>query len=386
MFDYIPEVFRTQYADDRGGGRPLVHRPGQQPAPAGAAAPRRGRPRDQLRGQGRPRHPRTAASSSTSSSRLPAEVIRKKLPSMYHQFKELADVDITTEPMEVGPTCHYVMGGVEVDPDTARRARARACSPPARCSGGMHGSNRLGGNSLSDLLVFGRRAGARRGGLRRRASARRGRRSPRPTSTRPRPSALAPVRASRGRREPVHAARGPAADDERPGRDHPHGEARCERRSAALDDATRSGPRRSGVEGHRQFNPGWHLALDLRNMLLVSRVRGEGGAGARRRAAAATPATTSRRWTRSGGRCNLVCSPLGDGRRRAGPPPAAAGDAAGPARPVRPGRAGEVPDTGEELRGRRTAKETADELRTAQFRVWRGDAEPAATWRTTRSR
>ena len=100
-----------------------------------------------------------------------AEEIIKRLPSMHHQFKELADVDITKEPMEVGPTCHYVMGGVEVDPDTAAAAACRACSRPARCSGGMHGSNRLGGNSLSDLLVFGRRAGARRRGVRRRRSA-----------------------------------------------------------------------------------------------------------------------------------------------------------------------------------------------------------------------
>ena len=78
---------------------------------------------------------------------------------MYHQFKELADVDITKEPMEVGPTCHYMMGGVRVDADTTATTRARACSRPARWRAGMHGANRLGGNSLSDLLVFGRRAG-----------------------------------------------------------------------------------------------------------------------------------------------------------------------------------------------------------------------------------
>ena len=77
---------------------------------------------------------------------------------MYHQFKELADVDITAEPMEIGPTCHYVMGGVEVDPDTQLSA-VTGLYAVGECSGGMHGSNRLGGNSLSDLLVFGRRAG-----------------------------------------------------------------------------------------------------------------------------------------------------------------------------------------------------------------------------------
>ena len=92
------------------------------------------------------------------ASRLPAEEIKRRLPSMYHQFKELADVDITKEPMEVGPTCHYVMGGVEVDPDT-ELSSVDGLYAVGECSGGMHGSNRLGGNSLSDLLVFGRRAG-----------------------------------------------------------------------------------------------------------------------------------------------------------------------------------------------------------------------------------
>src|SRR5207302_3319607 len=81
------------------------------------------------------------------------------LPSMYHQFKELADVDITVEPMEIGPTCHYVMGGVEVDPDTGAAVGVPGLFAAGEVSGGMHGSNRLGGNSLSDLLVFGRRAG-----------------------------------------------------------------------------------------------------------------------------------------------------------------------------------------------------------------------------------
>src|SRR6202012_5102747 len=92
------------------------------------------------------------------ASRRSPEYILKKLPSMYHQFKELADVDITKEAMEVGPTCHYVMGGVEVDPDTAM-SLVPGLFAAGEVAGGMHGSNRLGGNSLSDLLVFGRRAG-----------------------------------------------------------------------------------------------------------------------------------------------------------------------------------------------------------------------------------
>ena len=78
---------------------------------------------------------------------------------MWHQFYELAGVDITKEPMEVGPTCHYVMGGVEVEPDTAAAVGVPGLFAAGEVAGGMHGSNRLGGNSLSDLLVFGRRAG-----------------------------------------------------------------------------------------------------------------------------------------------------------------------------------------------------------------------------------
>ena len=106
------------------------------------------------------------------ASRLPADGDPPRLPSMYHQFKELADVDITAEPMEVGPTCHYVMGGVEVDPDTAASS-VPGLFAAGEVSGGMHGSNRLGGNSLSDLLVFGRRAGPGAAAYVRRRSARR---------------------------------------------------------------------------------------------------------------------------------------------------------------------------------------------------------------------
>jgi succinate dehydrogenase / fumarate reductase flavoprotein subunit len=92
------------------------------------------------------------------ASRRPADVIKRRLPSMYHQFKQLADVDITTDPMEIGPTCHYIMGGVRVDADT-EQTTVPGLYAAGEVAGGMHGSNRLGGNSLSDLLVFGRRAG-----------------------------------------------------------------------------------------------------------------------------------------------------------------------------------------------------------------------------------
>ena len=163
MFDYIPEFFKAETADTEEEADRWYERQGEQPPATRAAAARRGRPRDQLRGQGRPRDHRTAASSSTSPRAARPSTSSKRLPSMYHQFKELADVDITKEPMEVGPTCHYVDGRHRVDADTAASDRRRASSPPASARGGMHGSNRLGGNSLSDLLVFGRRAGETRG-------------------------------------------------------------------------------------------------------------------------------------------------------------------------------------------------------------------------------
>ena len=135
------------------------------------------------------------------ASRRTPEFIRKRLPSMYHQFKELADVDITAEPMEIGPTCHYVMGGVEVDADTQESA-VTGLYAVGECSGGMHGSNRLGGNSLGDLLVFGKRAGEAATAYadlagRRPAGGRRGRRQ---GGAGQRAGAVR----GRGRREPVH--------------------------------------------------------------------------------------------------------------------------------------------------------------------------------------
>ena len=91
-------------------------------------------------------------------SHKPADYVKRKLPSMYHQFRELADVDITKEPMEVGPTCHYMMGGIRVDAENAQ-ATVPGLFAAGEAAAGLHGANRLGGNSLSDLLVFGRRAG-----------------------------------------------------------------------------------------------------------------------------------------------------------------------------------------------------------------------------------
>src|ERR1700760_1154541 len=157
MFNYVPDVFRAQYAETEEEADGWYDDPDHNRRPPELL------PRDEVArainsevkaGGGSP-HGGVFLDVST---RLPAEEILRRLPSMYHQFKELADVDITKEPMEVGPTCHYVMGGVEVDPATGA-ASVPGLFAAGEVSGGMHGSNRLGGNSLSDLLVFGRRAG-----------------------------------------------------------------------------------------------------------------------------------------------------------------------------------------------------------------------------------
>src|SRR6266704_1107492 len=157
MFDYIPEFFKGETADNEAeADRWYEDKKNNRRTPDLL-------PRDEVArainsevkaGRGSP-HGGVFLDINT---RRPADYIKKRLPSMYHQFKELAGVDITKEPMEVGPTCHYVMGGVRVDADTAQ-STVKGLFAAGEVAGGMHGSNRLGGNSLSDLLVFGRRAG-----------------------------------------------------------------------------------------------------------------------------------------------------------------------------------------------------------------------------------
>src|ERR1700760_2131066 len=157
MFDYVPDVFRAQYAEtEEEADRWYTDADNNRRPPELL-------PRDEVArsinselkaGRGSP-HGGVFLDVST---RMPAAEIMRRLPSMHHQFKELADLDITKEPMEVAPPCHYVMGGVEVDPDTAATA-VPGLFAAGEVAGGFHGSNRLGGNSLSDLLVFGRRAG-----------------------------------------------------------------------------------------------------------------------------------------------------------------------------------------------------------------------------------
>ena len=203
MFDYVPDVFREQYAETEDEADRWYTDPDNNKRPPELL------PRDEVArainnevkaGRGSPQ----GGVFLDVSKRLPADVIRKKLPSMWHQFKELADVDITAEPMQVGPTCHYVMGGIEVEPDTAATL-VPGLFAAGEVAGGMHGSNRLGGNSLSDLLVFGtpRRRGRR--GLHRRARRRTAVGQRRGSSRPPRPRRSHPSTRQR-RREPVHAS------------------------------------------------------------------------------------------------------------------------------------------------------------------------------------
>src|SRR5690242_5061080 len=161
MFDYVPAVFKDLYATTPEEGDRWYTDPDNNRRPPELL------PRDEVArainsevkaGRGSPHGGVFLTVAGRTEVGLTTAAILKKLPSMHHQFKELADVDITKESMEVGPTCHYVMGGIEVDPDSGA-ASVPGLFAAGECSGGMHGSNRLGGNSLSDLLVFGRRAG-----------------------------------------------------------------------------------------------------------------------------------------------------------------------------------------------------------------------------------
>src|SRR5579884_3772707 len=199
------------------------------------------------------------------ASRRSAEYIKKRLPSMYHQFMELAEVDITKEPMEIGPTCHYVMGGVEVDPDSGV-SKVTGLYAAGEVAGGMHGANRLGGNSLGDLLVFGKRAGEYAAGYVKEISGNRPLVSDDDVEAAA-AEALAPF-GNEGGENPysVHQELQAVMQDL-------VGIIRNEQELTSALEKIRSleeKVRSVSVEGHRQYNPGWHLAIDLHNMLLVS--------------------------------------------------------------------------------------------------------------------
>jgi succinate dehydrogenase / fumarate reductase flavoprotein subunit len=285
MFDYVPDVFKEQYAESEEEGDRWYEDADNNRRPPELL------PRDEVArainsevkaGRGSP-HGGVFLDVST---RMTPEVIRRRLPSMYHQFKELADVDITAEAMEVGPTCHYVMGGVAVDSDSAAALGVPGLYAAGEVAGGMHGSNRLGGNSLSDLLVFGRRAGLYAARYAASLAV-----APPVDEGQVDAAAAEALRPFSAEEEGTAGAAGAAAvggpartptPSENPYTLHQELQQAMNdlvgiiRRAGEMEEALerlgglRVRARRAGVEGHRQFNPGWHLALDLRNMLLVS--------------------------------------------------------------------------------------------------------------------
>src|ERR1700677_3860571 len=262
MFDYIPPVFKGQYAEsEQEADQWLKDNDSARRTPDLL-------PRDEV---ARAINSEVKAGRGTPhggvyldiASRLTPEQIKKRLPSMYHQFMELAGVDITKEPMEVGPTCHYVMGGVEVDADTGA-ATVPGLFAAGECSGGMHGSNRLGGNSLSDLLVFGRRAGLGAADYVTALPARPV--IPEATLTSAAASALEPLERSEG--ESPYAIHSELQNV----MNNLVGLIRreSELKTALVDlDKLRAREAKVAAAGGRAYNPGWHLALDLRNMLIV---------------------------------------------------------------------------------------------------------------------
>ncbi len=263
MFKYIPDVFKDKYADNpEEADRWYLDQDNNRRPPELL-------PRDEV---ARAINSEVKAGRGTEhggvfldvSKRISAEVIKKRLPSMWHQFYELAGVDITKEAMEVGPTCHYVMGGVEVEPDTAAAVGVPGLFAAGECAGGMHGSNRLGGNSLSDLLVFGRRAGIGAAAYAKSAGA---------------PSVSeANIAAAASRIQAPFTRTG----GENPYKLHQelqeitHNLVGIIRTKTELDDAIlkiadiRKRIQNVTVTGGREFNPGFHLSFDLDNMLLIA--------------------------------------------------------------------------------------------------------------------
>jgi len=263
MFDYIPPMFAAETADsvEEADGWYEDHTNNRRPPEL--------LPRDEVArsinsevkaGRGSPH----GGVFLDIASRRSAEFIRRRLPSMYHQFKELAGVDITTEAMEVGPTCHYAMGGVRVDADT-EATTVRGLFAAGEVAAGLHGSNRLGGNSLSDLLVFGRRAGMGASDF---AEGRRG--APEVDDGQLRAElagALAPLERSEGESPyDLH-------HDLQETMQNLVGIIRTESElREALDSlgTLRERAERVAVTGGRVYNPGWNLATDLPAMLTVS--------------------------------------------------------------------------------------------------------------------
>jgi succinate dehydrogenase / fumarate reductase flavoprotein subunit len=265
MFDYIPPMFAAETADteeeaDRWYEDHVNNRRPPELLPRDEVA--RSINSEVKAGRGTP-HGGVYLDIAT---RRPADVIRKRLPSMYHQFMELAGVDITTEAMEVGPTCHYIMGGVRVDADTEATTTSGLFAA-GEVAGGMHGANRLGGNSLSDLLVFGRRAGMGASDYAEHVAS-------------PRPADAAEI---------SHIIEEALAPFDREGGESPYdlhhdlqetmqslvGIIRTESELVeALEALDKFDDRAAAmsVSGGRAYNPGWNLATDIPSMLTVSRL------------------------------------------------------------------------------------------------------------------
>ncbi len=263
MFDYIPDMFRSEtaetedeadrwYEDRRNNRRTPDLLPRDEVARAINTEVKEGR--------GSPH----GGVFLDIASRRGADYITRRLPGMYHQFKELADVDITREPMEVGPTCHYVMGGVRVDADT-QAASVPGLYAAGEVAGGMHGANRLGGNSLSDLLVFGRRAGlyAAEHALGLEGMPALDEAEVEAAAA----AALAPFARERGENPYAVHQELQATMQDLVGIIRTEGELKAALEKLAV---LRERAQRVRVEGNRQYNPGWHLALDLDALLTVS--------------------------------------------------------------------------------------------------------------------
>src|SRR5690349_18919580 len=267
MFEAIPENYRQQTADNEEEGWRYTqgHKDARRP-PELLTRDHVSRciVREIKEGRGSP-HGGVFLDIAWIKSKIPnaAEHIKRKLPSMYHQFKQLADIDITEEAMEVGPTTHYVMGGVRVDPDT-QMSDVVGLFAAGECAAGLHGANRLGGNSLSDLLVFGKRAGEY-------------------AAAYAKENSLGVVNTD----ELESAEKSALQPFDRKGSENPYtlqrdlqetmqdnvGIVRTEAEmKSQLDHLRKLWERVSevGVSGNREFNPGWHTALDLKNLLTVS--------------------------------------------------------------------------------------------------------------------
>ncbi len=262
MFSYIPEFFKAETADNEAEADRWYEDKKNRRTPDLL-------PRDEVArainaevkaGRGSPH----GGVFLDIASRRNAEYIKKRLPSMYHQFKELADVDITKEPMEVGPTCHYMMGGLRVDADTTATT-VPGLFAAGEVAAGLHGANRLGGNSLSDLIVFGRRAGLYAAAY---AKAFEGQLTVDAGQVEEVANAqLAPFNGNGGENPyAIHA-------DLQNCMQNLVGIIRTEKElRQALDEIQMLKQRlkKVSVEGHRQYNPGWHLALDLHSLLSIS--------------------------------------------------------------------------------------------------------------------